>query len=93
MLELSVATYRYPGYARSVLHDIELRLGDGEIVGLVGPNDAGKSTLCLVAAGLAPASIGGVLKGTLTLDHEPHTNVDDINERSEGIRKLLESKL
>jgi energy-coupling factor transporter ATP-binding protein EcfA2 len=71
MLELSVVSYRYPGYARSVLHDVELRIGDGEIVGLVGPNDAGKSTLCLVAAGLAPASIGGVLKGTLTLDGTP----------------------
>ena len=71
MLELSLVSYRYPGYARTVLHDIELRLGDGEIVGLVGPNDAGKSTLCLVAAGLAPASIGGVLKGTLTLDDTP----------------------
>ena len=71
MLELSLVSYRYPGYARTVLHDIELRLGDGEIVGLVGPNDAGKSTLCLVAAGLAPASIGGVLKGTLTLDGTP----------------------
>jgi energy-coupling factor transporter ATP-binding protein EcfA2 len=71
MLELSVVSYRYPGYAKTVLHDIELRLGDGEIVGLVGPNDSGKSTLCLVAAGLAPASIGGVLKGTLTLDGTP----------------------
>jgi energy-coupling factor transport system ATP-binding protein len=71
MLELSLVSYRYPGYARTVLHDIELCLEDGEIVGLVGPNDAGKSTLCLVAAGLAPASIGGVLKGTLTLDGTP----------------------
>jgi energy-coupling factor transporter ATP-binding protein EcfA2 len=71
MLELSLVSYRYPGYARTVLHDIELRLGNGEIVGLVGPNDAGKSTLCLVAAGLAPASIGGVLEGTLTLDGTP----------------------
>jgi energy-coupling factor transport system ATP-binding protein len=68
MLELTVESYRYPGYARSVLHDLELRLDDGEIVGLVGPNEAGKSTLCLVAAGLAPASIGGVLKGSLRLD-------------------------
>ena len=64
MLELTGATYRYAGYAKPVLHDIDLRLDDGEIVGLVGANEAGKSTLCLVASGLAPASIGGDLKGT-----------------------------
>jgi energy-coupling factor transport system ATP-binding protein len=68
MLQLTGATYRYAGYARPVLHEVDLRLDDGEIVGLVGPNEAGKSTLCLVASGLAPASIGGDLQGTLTLD-------------------------
>jgi energy-coupling factor transporter ATP-binding protein EcfA2 len=68
MLQLTRVTYRYAGYARPVLHDVDLRLSDGEIVGLVGPNEAGKSTLCLVASGLAPASISGDLKGTLTLD-------------------------
>ena len=31
---------------------------DGEIVGLVGGTEAGKSTICLVASGLAPLSIG-----------------------------------
>jgi energy-coupling factor transport system ATP-binding protein len=71
MLELANATYRYAGYAKPVLHDVNLRLEDGEIVGLVGPNESGKSTLCLVASGLAPASIGGELKGTLTLDGMP----------------------
>ena len=70
-LELQGATYRYAGYSTEVLHDVSLRIGDGEIVGLVGPNEAGKSTLCLVASGLAPASIGGGLKGTLTLDGSP----------------------
>lgn len=68
MLELREASYRYPGYAKEVLHEVDLRIGDGEIVGLVGPNEAGKSTLCLVASGLAPASIGGTLRGTLLLD-------------------------
>ena len=70
MLVLDGVSYRYPGYARQVLAGIDLRLGDGEIVGLVGPNEAGKSTLCLVASGLAPASIGGVLSGTVTIDGE-----------------------
>ena len=71
MLELKGASYRYAGYASNALHDIDLTLHDGEIVGLVGPNEAGKSTLCLVAAGLAPASVGGSLTGTLTIDGEP----------------------
>jgi hypothetical protein len=31
--------------------------------------------------------------GTLVLDHEPHSNVDSIDERTDGIRLLLESKL
>jgi energy-coupling factor transporter ATP-binding protein EcfA2 len=71
MLELRGVRYRYPGYARLVLTEIDLTLHDGEIVGLVGPNEAGKSTLCLVASGLAPASIGGVLGGEVRIDGEP----------------------
>ncbi len=70
-LELKAEGYRYPGYARAVLRDISLSIADGETVGLVGPNEAGKSTLCLVASGLAPASVGGELRGTLTIDGEP----------------------
>lgn len=31
--------------------------------------------------------------GTLLLDHKPHTNVDDVKDRTNGIRTLLESKL
>jgi energy-coupling factor transport system ATP-binding protein len=68
MLRLEGIGYRYAGYASSVLHDIELTLADGEIVGVVGANESGKSTLCLVASGLAPGSIGGSLTGRLVID-------------------------
>jgi len=68
MIELESVGYRYPGYTRQVLSDVSLRLNAGEIVGLVGPNEAGKSTLCLVACGLAPASIGGTLTGVVRVD-------------------------
>ena len=63
MLELRHVGYRYAGYASPVLFDVDLRLADGEIVGVVGANESGKSTLCLVASGLAPASIRGELTG------------------------------
>ncbi len=83
MLELTGVSYRYAGYANEVLHDVDLRLDDGEIVGVVGPNEAGKSTLCLVASGLAPASIGGTLRGSLTIDGHPTTGLatHDLAER------------
>jgi hypothetical protein len=31
--------------------------------------------------------------GVLTLDHKPHTNVDDIDERAKGLQRILESRL
>ena len=68
MLELRSASYRYPGYSRRVLDGIDVTLADGEIVGLTGPNGSGKTTLCLVAAGVAPGSIGGELGGEVVLD-------------------------
>ena len=72
MLRLDGVGYRYAGYAKPVLQDIDLTLGDGELVGLVGANEAGKSTLCLVASGLAPGSIGGALTGGgLSIDGKP----------------------
>jgi energy-coupling factor transporter ATP-binding protein EcfA2 len=78
VLQLSAVSYRYPGYRRPAIEDVTLSLSVGEIVGLVGPNEAGKSTLCLVAAGLAPASIGGeltgdvIVDGVITRDRRPH---------------------
>ena len=68
MLHLEGVGYRYAGYSNPVLRDIDLTLHDGEIVGVVGANESGKSTLCLVASGLAPGSIGGTLTGRLTID-------------------------
>lgn len=69
MLRLSGVSYRYPGFATPVLHDVTLELAPGEIVGVVGANESGKSTLCLVASGLAPGSIGGELTtGAVEID-------------------------
>lgn len=68
MMKLSLVSYRYAGANRLALRDIDLDLADGEIVGIVGANEAGKTTLCLVASGLAPRSIGGTLGGNVLID-------------------------
>lgn len=60
--------YRYAGSSRPALLDVDLDLPDGEVVGLLGASEAGKSTLCLVVAGLAPRTVGGRIRGTVTID-------------------------
>jgi energy-coupling factor transport system ATP-binding protein len=68
VLELEGVTYRHAGARRPALREVSFRLADGEVVGVVGANEAGKSTLCLVLAGLAPRVVGGRLDGRVLLD-------------------------
>jgi len=70
MLRLESVSYRYAGARRPSLRDVSLELADGEVVGLVGASEAGKTTLCLVASGLAPRIVGGTLRGRVLLDGE-----------------------
>ena len=67
-LQLAGASFRYPGAPQPVLSAIDLSVEPGEVVGVAGANDSGKSTLCLVAAGFAPVTVGGHLDGSVTLD-------------------------
>lgn len=70
MLRLAGVGYRYAGAPSESIRDIDLTLGDGEVVGLAGASESGKTTICLVAAGLAPRTLRGTLTGTLTLEGE-----------------------
>ena len=66
-LRMRDARYAYAGTSRQVLAGVDLDVEAGRVVAVVGPNEAGKSTLCLVAAGLAPIAIGGRLEGSVLL--------------------------
>jgi branched-chain amino acid transport system ATP-binding protein len=49
------------GYDRStVLHGLDLDLGAGAVLGMLGRNGVGKSTLLMTLAGLVPATTGSV---------------------------------
>jgi len=70
MLTLEAVGYRYAGARAPSLNDVSLELPDGQVVGLVGASESGKTTLCLAASGLAPRAIGGALSGRVLLDGE-----------------------
>ena len=50
-----------------ILKDIDLHIGRGEAIGLVGPSGSGKSTLLMVMAGLERADTGAVVVAGETL--------------------------
>src|SRR6266705_4730051 len=50
-----------------ILKDIDLHIGRGEALGLVGPSGSGKSTLLMVTAGLERADTGSILVAGATV--------------------------
>jgi iron complex transport system ATP-binding protein len=57
-LEVTDVRYRHPGASKDALSGATVRMDAGEIVGVVGPNAAGKSTLARLAASLLVPSSG-----------------------------------
>jgi ATP-binding cassette subfamily B protein len=53
--------FRYPGAAVAALADVELEIGAGEIVALVGENGSGKTTLAKLIAGLYQPTAGRIV--------------------------------
>lgn len=65
MLELQHVNFSYePG--KEVLHDINLKLDQAQVIGIIGPNGSGKSTLFLNLVGIQRPDSGQIL-----LDGQP----------------------
>jgi ATP-binding cassette, subfamily B, bacterial len=78
-LTLCDVSFSYPGQSRLVLQDISLTIPAGQMVALVGPSGAGKTTLCnLIARFYDPAA------GHILLDDHDLRDLD-----VEGYRQFL----
>jgi putative ABC transport system ATP-binding protein len=68
-----------------ILKDIDLHIGRGEAIGLVGPSGSGKSTLLMVTAGLERADTGSVVVAGEDLDTLNEDALARFRGRSIGI--------
>ncbi|MEK4208499.1 MULTISPECIES: ABC transporter ATP-binding protein [Paenibacillus] len=67
ILELNKINFTYPGAEQPVLQDVDLRLGEGDFIAIIGSNGSGKSTLCKCFNGLIPHYYTGDFNGEVTV--------------------------
>lgn len=62
-INLDNVSYRYPGADRNAVESINLTIGKGETLAVVGENGSGKTTLIRLITGLYKPTAGSVLYG------------------------------
>ncbi|MEA3407236.1 MAG: energy-coupling factor transporter ATPase [Chloroflexota bacterium] len=65
MITFDGVTYTYPDAQMPVLKDLDLEIGEGDFVLVVGPSGSGKSTLLRCLNGLVPHFYGGKIGGII----------------------------
>lgn len=68
IIELKNFSFRYEGAEELVLKNVTMTINEGEFVGIVGCNRAGKSTICKCMVGILPFVMGGQWDGEIVVD-------------------------
>lgn len=67
MLRADSFTFRYPTAETPALEDVSFDVRRGNVLGVLGPVEAGKTTLAMALASFAPQNTGGQTEGDLTV--------------------------
>ena len=82
--ELEKLKYRYPLTETNALDDVSFTISEGEFIGIVGENNAGKSTLCQALVGLVPHFYKGLYDGKVMICGK-NVRESSVSERSENV--------
>ena len=67
MIRAEEFAFRYPTGEGQALTDLSFEIDEGETLGVVGPVEAGKTTLAMAIASFAPQNTGGATDGSLSV--------------------------
>ncbi len=62
-------TFYYPATEEATIESVSFEIKQGEVLGIIGPLAAGKTTLCMAIADFAPRIVGGDFEGSLSVDN------------------------
>lgn len=81
-IEVENLKYRYPLTDTNALDDVSFTISEGEFIGVIGENNAGKSTLCQALVGLVPHFYKGLYDGKVMIcgKNVRESSVSDLSE-------------
>jgi energy-coupling factor transport system ATP-binding protein len=85
MIELEKVSYTYPHTVQPALHQLSLSVKKGRCILVTGPSGAGKTTLCLAAAGILHHEYGGRKEGRVTVEGRDVSGYATLSELAQMI--------
>jgi energy-coupling factor transport system ATP-binding protein len=86
MIRLDGFSFAYPGTDRVALRRVSCRLSAGQVLGVVGEDGSGRTTLCMALAGLVPRVTGGRTAGCIEVGgRDPRTTPTEEMARRVGL--------
>lgn len=71
LIELQHINYRYPLTSDLTIKDLSLKVEPGEVLGVIGSNGSGKTTVSNIMRGFIPAFYKGELEGKVIFEDKP----------------------
>jgi energy-coupling factor transport system ATP-binding protein len=90
-IRIDGVTFRYAAQPEhAALNDVSCAVGPGQFLGITGPADAGKSTLCRLIAGYIPHFFRGELSGAVSVGDVTPADVP-LNEMAARVGYVFEN--